>query len=426
MKICVISFHCCPFSRIGADGVGGMNVYLKELCSVLAGFPKVEIDIFTRIQNPNIQGIRPITPSLRVIHLPAGPESPMDRRKLYDYLSEYTNNLKAFILRENENYDLIYSHYWLSGLIGEKIKRRLGIPLVFTYHTLGFLKLRALGKGEHAFRVGAEQHLSREADEIISSSIDEKESLVEEFAVSPEKIRVIYPGVNKNLFYPENSSPDIKKKNSQSDYTLLYVGRIEPVKGLGNIIRALEILRNKDKDLYSKLKLNVVGGGRKDQDFSSNPELVRIQRMVEEKQMQEIVEFLGSKNQEELRKIYSSADALVVPSLYESFGLVVVEALACGTPVIVSNIGKMKSIVREGKTGFSFKPHDPFSLAACLQNFFPNKDYLWDESRIRKDIIDRFSWEKTAAESYKAFCCLEEKASRSTTTLRPDESLQPV
>ncbi|NOR14452.1 MAG: glycosyltransferase [Candidatus Aminicenantes bacterium] len=415
MKICLISFHCCPFSLIGGDGVGGMNVYIKELCSALTQFPDVEVDIFTRRQRSDINTIKTISSSLRVIHLKGGPVGPVDRRDLYDFLPEFIEDLEEFLVESQKKYDVVYSHYWLSGLVGEWIKYRFGVPLVHTYHTLGFLKNRALGEGEHDYRIEAERHLAQVSDQIISSSLEEKNILRGEYNLPAVKTKVIYPGVNQEIFClreREGETENAEKNN----LSLLYVGRIEPVKGLMSIIQALDLIKHDDPGLFSRLHLKIVGGGKK-QEFVQNREIVRIQQTIEDKNLKDQVFFLGSKRQKELRQHYAAADALVVPSLYESFGLVVVEAMACGTPVLVSKIGKMKSIVREGHSGFSFRPDDPASLAACIRYFFSHQKSLWVGEKIREDVIGRFSWERTADESYGVFRSLIDNPLRPTTTL---------
>ena len=425
MKICLISFHCCPFSQVGGDGVGGMNVYIKELSSALAEHRDVEIDIFTRLQNPERKRINRISPALRVIHLKGGPAGPIDRRDLYDSLPEFIENLVEFSLGEDgAGYDLIYSHYWLSGLVGEWIKYRFDLPLVHTYHTLGFLKNQVLHGGEHRYRNSAERHLARVVDRIISSSREERDNLLREFEVPEGKLQVIYPGVNKNLFcpIPEEEFPPC----TRADDCLLYVGRIEPVKGLRDIVEAMRLLKQKVPDLYRRVCLKVIGGGE-ERELASNPEVSRIHNLLREYGIEERVRFMGSMPQEELKRFYAAAEALVVPSLYESFGLVVVEALACGTPVLVSKIGKMQSIVKDGFTGFSFRPNDPASLAACLQYFFAHKDSLWPPERIRADVIERFSWAKTAERTYGVFRdVIGRHAARATTKPPPGGSPRPA
>ncbi len=422
MKICAVSFHCCPLSPVGGEGVGGMNVYLKELSTALACDPDTEIDIFTRDLNLGTDRVIKLNPSVRVVHLPAGPDRFVDRESLYDYLPEFVENLKRFMCKEKKSYTAIYTHYWLSGLVGEYLKQYFNIPLVHTYHTLAFLKNRVSSKPEHRYRLLAERHLSHTADLIISSSSEEKKNLMGEYGVSALKIKVIYPGVNHNLFYPSKAKRVYSESGfSENKKILLYVGRVEPIKGLMTIIEAFALL-NKSHDPL--LRLIVIGGGKKGSELSYNHEANRVKAAVESFGLTEKIVFLGSKEQKVLKDYYSAADTLIVPSLYESFGLVVVEALACGTPVLVSNVGKMKTIVKEGKNGFSFAPGSPEALANGLKEFYQKKHLLWGEAKIRQDVIDRFSWEKTGKETQRIFADLNQERIIPTTKFRPDESPQ--
>jgi D-inositol-3-phosphate glycosyltransferase len=405
-----------------------MNVYLKELCSRLVDIPNTEVDIFTRVQNPDIRGIKERSSSLRVVHLKGGPEQTFDSRKLCGHLPEFAYNLERFMSEQDKPYDMIYSHYWLSGMVGVWMKRRFGLPLVHTFHTLAFLKNKAVGGLEHTNRIQTEQDLVLNADKILSTSTEEKHSLIKESGVNPGNIDVIYPGINQELFYPvvDNDSVFAETGFGEQDRILLYVGRIEPVKGLMSVIDAFDILQKKQIPLFGRLKLVVIGGGEKTSDFAKNLEIVRIQSAVRAKGLADQVVFLGSKNQSELKKYYSAADALIVPSLYESFGLVVLEALACGTPVLVSQIGKMRTIVKEGRNGFCFLPNSPDSLLDCIEYFYTNTGKLWPKETIRKDIINAFSWESTAEETYQTLNCLISRQKFATTILRPGESLQPA
>ena len=427
MNICVISFHCCPFSLLGGDGTGGMNVYLREMSAAMTNFPEVNLDIFTRVQSSKIRGIRDISSKVRVIHLKGGPEHPRGRKTLYDFLPEFSRNLEEFIFRSQYPYDLVYSHYWLSGLVGEEIRNNFNIPLVHIFHTLAFSKQRSAKENyeEHKSRLGAEKHLAQVSECLISSSEHEKQSLLREYGIPSAKIRVIYPGVNKELFYPVRQN-DVRQELGfrEEDKIVLYVGRIEPVKGLFNLIEALESLRKKAPFLGNRLKLIVVGGGTKSSDHPKNKEINRIQKAVAEKNLRNEVFFLGSKKQNELKKYYSAANVLVMPSLYESFGLVVVEALACGTPVIASRIGEMMNIIKEGKNGFYFNPDEPSSISLGLNCFFSLKNSLWKAEKIRQDITNRFLWETTAKETYDIFKAI---IGRSTTRrFQPDESPRPA
>jgi D-inositol-3-phosphate glycosyltransferase len=328
---------------------------------------------------------------------------------------------------EEKPYDLIYSHYWLSAVVGLWMKFRFDIPLVHTFHTLAFLKNKAVGGLEHTSRIQTEQDLVLRADKILSTSTEEKRSLIRESGVYPGNIDVIYPGINQELFHPVGDKSVFAETGyREQDRILLYVGRIEPVKGLMSVIDAFDIMQKKNTSLFGRLKLVVIGGGEKGRDFVKNPEIMRIQNAVREKELEEQVVFLGSKNQSELKKYYSAADALIVPSLYESFGLVVLEALACGTPVLVSQIGKMRTIVKEGRNGFCFLPNSPDSLSDCIEYFYSNTGKLWPKETIRNDIINAFSWERTAEETYRALDALLMQRKFATTILRPGGSLQPA
>ena len=422
MNICAVSFHCCPFSLLGGDGTGGMNVYLRELCSVAEDFPGTRIDIFTRIQNPRFRGIRHFSPHARVIHLKGGPERPVDRTKLYDYLPEFMRNMESFILQNKEDYDVIYTHYWLSGLVGERMKKTFNLPLVHIYHTLAFMKRKALESEnrEHSSRLRSEEHIARVADAIISSSLHEMQNLIDEYHISSSKIKLISPGVNPTLFFPveHGRAPrDVQRKKGER--ILLFVGRIDPVKGLMTVIDALSMLRKEEKPLYDHLKLFIIGGGRKDKDLPRNHEYIRLAESIRKNSLEEKVVFLGSKKQNQLRRYYSVADALVVPSLYESFGLVAAEALACGTPVIASKIGELESIIEDGKNGLSFYSEDPVSLARTLKRFFSAPNHYWEKERIRADILKSFSWKKTAAETYAFLEKIAEKRTPLTTISPP-------
>lgn len=429
MNICAISFHCCPFSLLGGDGTGGMNVYLRELCSVSDNFPGTRIDVFTRIQNPRIRQVKNFSSHARVIHLKGGPERPVDRTELYDFLPEFKENLESFILQNSEHYDLIYSHYWLSGLVGEGIKNTLHLPLVHIYHTLAFMKKRVLESttSEHPLRMKSEQHLARVSDAVISSSQHEMQCLLEEFNLERSKIKVIYPGVSKTLFFPEagaRTPQELKRRKGKR--ILLYVGRIDPVKGLMNVVEALSLLKDKNAALYDRLKFVIIGGGRKDKDFPKNKEYIRLREAIRKHSIKGKIFFLGSKKQNQLRRYYSAADALIVPSLYESFGLVAVEALACGIPVLASNIGELGSLVQKGENGFTFRPSDPASLASCLELFFSHEKGTWEKKRIRSYVLENFYWEKTASDTYSFLRKIADEKAPLTTRSRPGEILRPV
>ena len=427
MKICTISYHSCPYSMLGEDDTGGMSVYLREISRALADLPGAEIDLFTRVQDPHLLGPKQVSPRIRIIHLKAGPERPVDRKRPYDFLPEFTTNLDRFVLRENKGYDIIHSHYWLSGLAGEWLKYRLGIPLVHTYHTLALSKTRVTGEKEHPCRGRSERHLAHVADAVISLSPVEKKSLIDEFQIPGDKVRVIDPGVNSGLFYPTNGSSfpqDMSRREEEK--LLLYVGRIDPVKGLSTLIEALAFLKKSGFFEQEKLKLIVIGGGGRPQDLIQKNEYKKVFQSIKQSGLSDDVRFLGSREQEDLRDYYSAADALVVPSLYESFGLVVLEALACGTPVIASNVGRMNTMIKEGKNGLVFTPGDSKELAGRIRRFYGTRPDFWSRDAVREDVVGKFCWENAAEKAYGLFRDLAGRRPAVTTILPPGESPRPA
>lgn len=406
MNLCFISFHCCPFSLLGGDGTGGMNVYIREITAALSRFPDVTIDVFTRTQNPKIRDVKSISPRVRVIHMKGGPEAPLNRKHLYEFLPEFTRNVCAFLTDSGKPCDLIYSHYWLSGLVGVWIKQKTGLPLLHAYHTLGFLKRQA-AEGtyeEHSERISVERHLAHISDRIISSSHYEKHQLLKEYNISPSKVCVVHPGVNSRLFSPANEpEPPHKNDKEEKEKHLLYVGRIEPEKGLLTLVEALSLIKKEAFHLYKRMTLTVIGGGDRLRDHPRNSEINKIKKWIAEKGLTRKVLFSGSKKQNELKIYYSKADVLVMPSLYESFGLVTLEALSCGTPVIASRIGELQTIIRQGENGLLFPAGDSRKLAGRIIEFFSSQNAAWNGDKIRGDALKRFSWGKTAIETY-ALC----------------------
>jgi D-inositol-3-phosphate glycosyltransferase len=280
---------------------------------------------------------------------------------------------------------------------------------------------------EHSLRLKSEQHLAHVSDAIISSSQHEMQCLLDEYSLQRSKINVIYPGVSKKLFFPTEGlrvPQDLKRRKREK--ILLYVGRIDPVKGLMSGIDALSLLKRNSVSLYDQLKFVIIGGGRKDKDLPKNKEYLRLKEAIRKQCLTGNIFFLGSKKQSQLRRYYSASDAVVVPSLYESFGLVAVEALACGTPVIASSVGELGTLVKEGKNGFTFHPDNPASLASCLEQFFSHEKSTWDKQRIRRDVLDNFSWEKTASDTYSFLRKIADEKVPLTTISRPGEIPRPV
>ncbi len=422
MRICFLSYHSCPYSLLGSEGTGGMSVYLRELSQALSNCCGAKIDILTRRQMPSLKKIKEVAPDIRLIHLKDGPEFPVDRKILLKYIPHFTKEAESFIEAEGFHYDIIHSHYWLSGLVGEKLRQKFGGILFHSYHTMALLKKETLLESEHPSRVSSEQGLAFSSDGIVCNCGEEKKALEKFLGIPCSKARVVYPGINHRLFLPVKAVSLINSQKA-GDITFLYVGRIEPVKGLRTVLEALSLLKRYHPDKLRLMKLLVVGGGRVDDELQKNPEVKSLRQFVFMEGLENNVSFLGSIKQVGLNKYYSSVDALIVPSYYESFGLVAGEALACGTPVIASRTGGLKSIVKPGKNGFYFTPGNPESLARVLVSFPEKTKTLWNPEIIRKDTVKRFDWKKTAEEIMDFYRDVKQKESQLKTRLPLGEML---
>ncbi|MBU1475346.1 MAG: glycosyltransferase [Acidobacteria bacterium] len=383
-----------------------MSVYLKELSALLTGRDGVNIDVYTRVHDPAKTGVQVLSPSLRVIHLEGGPTDITDPNILFEHVPAFIQRMEDFLEAEKLTYDLVYAHYWLSGLVGEWIAINRDLPLVLTFHTLIYFKPPRPGDPVADRRRMAEDHLIEAAAGIISLSEEERSFLVGNFQLPKHKVRCIHPGVNADLFFPDMDEEISKRiKIDRNTFSLLFVGRIVPEKGLEPLLEVISGLRETHPDVFERLRLVIVGGSRSQVDSSSeerlnigldaNPEEGRLRAFVKEKDLVNKVIFEGPVKHEELRFYYSEADACVIPSFSESFGLVMAEALACGTPVLASDVGEMRHFIRPGKNGYLFSLENSDSLRDGLIDVV-QKGVSWNPARIRKDITSRLTWDKSA------------------------------
>ncbi|MCJ7682117.1 MAG: glycosyltransferase, partial [Candidatus Aminicenantes bacterium] len=358
-----------------------------------------------RIHDPAKTGIHVLSPSLRVIYLEGGPPELTDPNILFEHVPAFIQRMEDFLEEGKLSYDLVYAHYWLSGLVGAWIAKNRDLPLVLTFHTLIYFKPPRPGDPVADRRRMAEDHLIEVAAGIISSSEEERSFLVGNFELPKHKVRCIHPGVNADLFSPGTDEEVSKRiKIDRNTFSLLYVGRIIPEKGLVLLLEVIAGLRETHPDVFERLRLGIIGGGenidknrREPGGHLSLSVEDRLRAFVKEKDLGDNVIFEGPVKHEELRFYYSAADACVIPSFSESFGLVMAEALACGTPVLASGVGEMRHFIRQGKNGYLFSPEDPDSLRDGLLNLM-QKGISWKPDRIRENITSRLSWNNTAAE----------------------------
>ena len=338
-----------------------MNVYVRQLARELA-LQGCQVDVFTRAHDLAEPQIVHIGDSARVIHLEAGSDdAPLD--DLYSYTPAFAESVNRFQQSEGIEYALIHSHYWLSGVIAMELSRSWGVPHIATFHTLARTKQRArAGERETEQRAIAEQRVIESADALVVSTDIEKEDIGRLYGTNGAHIEVIPPGVDLSLFEPIDTGTARKMLGLPDERTILYVGRIEPLKGLDILLRAVALLNG-----AADTNLLIVGGNLED-----DAELERLKALARSLNISDIVTFTGSVHQEALPAYYSAADVFVLPSWYESFGLVALEAMSCGTPVIVSRVGGLKTFVEHGETGYLVSWRCPEAFARSLETLLEN------------------------------------------------------
>jgi D-inositol-3-phosphate glycosyltransferase len=392
LKIAVIAAHSCPVGDLGAKDTGGMSVYIRELAREL-GAKGHTIDIFTRVHDPADPRMEGLAENVRLIHLKAGKEARIQKMDVYFSLPEFTFNLENFWERNGLRYDIVYSHYWMSALVGKYLRQTRGIPYITMYHTLGAVKNAiGIGDGEPALRVASERETIQDCQRIIVATEKERHDLARYYGAGPDKVGVVPCGVNMELFQPVDKILARQKLGLNEEKILLFVGRIDPLKGIDKLIKTVPLLKN-----YGNLKLVVVGG-----DENSRAELEGLQKLAGELNIREAVDFRGLVKQEQLPYYYSAADVCIVPSYYESFGMVPLEALACGTPVVATDVGDLKHIIKSGETGCIVADNSPEKLAAGIALILNQPPPDMESTLVIRASVSRWDWaniaEKVAGE----------------------------
>jgi D-inositol-3-phosphate glycosyltransferase len=405
LSVAVLSVHTCPLAALGGKETGGMNVYVRELARELARM-RVTADVFTRSQNPSIPRVSLIGDGVRVVHLPAGREAPMAREKVHNHLDEFVDGVEAFRIAHAVDYDLIHGHYWLSGAVGLTLRERWGVPLVQMFHTLGRLKNDATRNGaEHEpdLRIAEETRIVGAADRIVAATVVERAHLVRHYGAAASRIAVIPCGVDTELFAPGDQGAARAVLRLDDRPRLLYVGRLAPIKGLETLLDGMARLRAAG----SRAQLCIVGGDADEPLDGHEGELrARLSRL----DLGDTVTFVGSQPQERLRAWYVAADATVLPSYYESFGMVALEAMACGSPVVASRVGGLQTTVRDGVTGVLVPDHDPAVLADTLERVLDDADLRWRLGREGVRWAAQHRWPCVAEAVCREYAALVEHA----------------
>ena len=403
-RIAFISVHASPLAAPGSGKAGGMNVYIRELAQEF-GRRGLTVDIYTRRQSaaePEVS--RALGSNVRVISVPAGGLQPLAPDALYPHLSQFTAGVIAFATRAGLHYDLIYSHYWLSGWVAHKLNEAWGVPFAHMFHTLGQMKNRIV-PGQSALtpdvRVTVETQVTRWAQRLIAATPAEQLQLLWLYRAERRKILVIPPGVNTDHFHPIPTDHARAALGFPLDANLLlFVGRLEPLKGVDTILDALVLLREREPALFQKTRLVVIGGSLSDR---ADTELARLRQLVAALGLEGTVEFLGAKGQELLPCYYALASAVIMPSDYESFGMVALEAMASGTPVIASEVGGLAFLVRDQETGYLVPVREPAVLADRVARLLRDTKLQQAMRSAAISTARRYSWTLVADQLLAAF-----------------------
>ncbi len=386
LRIAMVSAHSCPIGSLGEKDTGGMSVYIRELAHEL-GKQGHLVDVYTRVHDPKDRQTYELGQNARLVHLRAGEDEEIHKLAVYSHLPEFTYNLESFRKDNDLQYDLIFSHYWLSGLVGEYLQQQWNVPHITMFHTLSAVKNTiGIGEDEPELRIEAERGLAQNCYHIIVPTEKEKEELVRHYGALPERIGVVPCGVNLEQFKPVSKESARQYLGFGNDKIILFVGRIDPLKGIDKLIKAIHYLQN-----IQGLKLVIIGGGE-----NSQREVEQLQKLACNLNIQDSVTFLGLIKHEQLPYFYSAADACVVPSYYESCGLVALESLACGTPVVATDVGNLKSVIRQGETGYVITGNAPHHLADKIALLLSRRSTDTESALSIRASVSRFSWSNIA------------------------------
>ncbi len=395
LHIAMISMHSSPIGRLGTQDTGGMSVYIRELARRI-GSRGHRVDIYTRGESEEATArVQPLSENVRLVNLTAGGNGALPKTALYPHVPDFFDALDRFYATAGRHYDLIHSHYWLSGLVGQRARQAWGVPHIITFHTLGEMKLRVCGPGtEPAARLRAEPKLVEVCDRVLLTSKREKANLLHYYPDRANTVEVVPCGVNLDLFQPI-PRPTARRKIGAplDDPLMLFVGRIAPEKGLDRLLSAFARLQHRPR-----LRAVVVGG-----EGSGDPGLQQMHALARRLGIAARVQFVGRVEQPELPFFYSAADTLVLPSSYESFGMVALEAMACGTPVIATPVGAMEELLRSGESGRLSPDFSVPSLAAAIDRLLHDQAARAAAPEgVRRSVL-RYSWHRVAADVLKIY-----------------------
>jgi D-inositol-3-phosphate glycosyltransferase len=412
-RVAALSVHTSPLDQPGTGDAGGMNVYITEVARRLAA-RDIEVEIFTRAVCRDGLGVAELAPGVLVRSVPAGPFEELDKGDLPRQICPFTIEvLRAEAASEPGRYDLVHGHYWLSGQVGARVSERWRVPFVQSMHTLGAVKNAALAVGDAAepdIRILGEREVVAAADRLIANTGDEAHQLAAFYDADPCQIAVVNPGVDLRNFRPGDQRVARHELGLPADaIVLLFAGRVQPLKGPDVVLRAAARLLEDDPELADRLLVVMVGGPSGNE--RSDPE--RMRELAHHLGIEHVVRFEPPCPQPELARWYRAATALIAPSHSESFGLVALEAQACGTPVIAARVGGLRTVVRDGVSGIAVDGHDPADYARAIRALADNHAWRHDLGTGARKHAAAFGWAATVDKLVEVYTgAMEEAATR--------------
>jgi len=390
-----ITLHACPLAAPGQGKSGGMNVYVRELAAAL-GDLGTQVDIFTREHADVANRIETIGPNVRVIHLRAGePDAPMG--ELYTHLPEFLDQLNVFREEQGMEYDVVHSHYWLSSWVGRELSQAIDAPHVVTFHTLGLIKMQSrAGEVEQTERPVVEAEVMASADRIIAFSAHERDAMARLYGADANKVSLVPCGVDLSVFRPLDQASVRDRLGLNGEKIILYVGRIEPLKGLDLLVETAAQI-----DIGESVRMIVVGA-----DANGGVELDRVKQLAKERDLEDQIDFVGQVDHTELPLYYNAADVCVVPSYYESFGLVALESMACGTPVVATRVGGLPTIIDHGRTGYLKSWRCPEAFANSLEMIMSSDGLQQSMGEAARKRAEGMGWDNVAAMMWDEYASL--------------------
>ena len=396
-RLAVLSLHSSPLLQPGSGDAGGMNVYVRELVASLAQ-AGVESTVYVRRWRDDLPPVVTVEPGFRVVHIPAG-ASELAKEELLSTVDEFTDRV-IDDLRANGDVDALHANYWLSGIAAHRIKHTLDLPLVSVFHTLARVKAET-GDPEPQRRIDAEAEVIRCTDVIIANSRAEADQLEHYYHAEPSRVEVVPPGVDHAFFSPGNKAGARKALGLGREPVLLFVGRIQPLKGAAVAVEAVARSRHRDA------KLLIVGGAS---GTEGSDEVRRVHDLVDDLDLRERVVFVPPQPHHVLSTYYRAADAVLVPSRSESFGLVALEAAACGTPVVAAAVGGLLTLVDDGRTGYLIDSREPSRYTAAIDRILGDDELSRSLSAASVRAANSYTWATTAARLRRIYADLVTRA----------------